>query len=83
MSRILERPSKRVDTYTEDGATVIEVRASGAYDYAAYQTDSQFTLSVEELTEQEAERRQEERFPYSGENCRSTSRISRSAPCCS
>jgi|AntDeeMetagen134_2_1112570.scaffolds.fasta_scaffold00233_9 type IV pilus assembly protein PilQ len=60
-------PIKRVDTYTEDGATVIEVRASGAYDYAAYQTDSQFTLSVEELTEQEAERRQEERFPYSGE----------------
>ena len=60
-------PIKRIDTYTEDGATVIEVRASGSYDYAAYQTDSQFTLSVEELTEQEAERRKEERFPYSGE----------------
>ena len=60
-------PVERVDTYTEDGSTLVEVKASGTYDYAAYQTDSRFTLSVEELTEQEAEERQEERFPYDGE----------------
>ncbi len=60
-------PVERVDTYTEDGRTLVEVRASGTYDYAAYQTNSRFTLSVEELTEQEAEERQEERFPYDGE----------------
>lgn len=60
-------PVKRVDTFTEDGSTVIEIQADGAYDYAAYQTDDKFTLSVEELTEEEAEERKEERFPYSGE----------------
>ena len=60
-------PVERIDTFTEDGRTLVEVTASGTYDYAAYQTDDRFTLSVEELTEQEAEQRQEERFPYDGE----------------
>lgn len=60
-------PVERVDTYREDGRTLVEVRLSGDYDYAAYQTDDRFTLSVEELTEEEAEQRQEERFPYDGE----------------
>lgn len=60
-------PVERVDTYTEDGRTLVEVKASGTYDYAAYQTDSRFTLSVEELTEKQAEERQEKRFPYDGE----------------
>ncbi|PAU79687.1 type IV pilus secretin PilQ [Halovibrio salipaludis] len=60
-------PVDRIDTFTEDGRTLVEVTASGTYDYAAYQTDDRFTLSVEKLTEQEAEQRQEERFPYDGE----------------
>ena len=60
-------PVERIDTFTEDGRTLVEVTASGTYDYAAYQTDDRFTLSVEELTEEEAEQRQEERFPYDGE----------------
>lgn len=60
-------PVTRIDTFQEDGMTVIEVRPEGTYDYVAYQTDNRFTLSVEELTEQEAEQLQEERFPYSGE----------------
>ncbi|MYL27671.1 MULTISPECIES: type IV pilus secretin PilQ family protein [Halomonadaceae] len=60
-------PVERIDTFTEDGRTLVEVTASGTYDYAAYQTDDRFTLSVEKLTEQEAEQRQEERFPYDGE----------------
>ncbi len=60
-------PVERVDAFVEDGSTVIEVRASGTYDVAAYQTDRRFTLSVEELSEAEAEQLEEERFPYSGE----------------
>lgn len=60
-------PVERIDTYTEDGRTLVEVTASGTYDYAAYQTDDRFTLSVEELTQAEADQRQEERFPYDGE----------------
>ncbi|MDX1588538.1 MAG: type IV pilus secretin PilQ [Oleiphilaceae bacterium] len=60
-------PVKRIDTFQEDGMTVIEVRPEGTYDYVAYQTDERFTLSVEELSEEEAEQREEDRFPYSGE----------------
>ncbi|XOZ33378.1 type IV pilus secretin PilQ [Halomonadaceae bacterium KBTZ08] len=60
-------PVEKVDTFTQDGRTLVEVTASGTYDYAAYQADDQFTLSVEELTKEEAEERQEERFPYDGE----------------
>lgn len=60
-------PVERVDAYIEDGNTVFEVRASGTYDFAAYQTDRRFTLSVEELTEAEAADLEEERFPYTGE----------------
>ncbi|TVP54544.1 MAG: type IV pilus secretin PilQ [Halomonadaceae bacterium] len=60
-------PVRRIDTFQEDGMTVIEIRPEGTYDYVAYQTDRRFTLSVEELTEDEAEQRQEQRFPYSGE----------------
>ncbi|MDR9423776.1 MAG: type IV pilus secretin PilQ family protein, partial [Marinobacter sp.] len=60
-------PVTRVDTFTEDGGAVVEIRPEGAYDYIAYQSGSRFTVSVEKLTEEEAESRQEEKFPYSGE----------------
>jgi type IV pilus assembly protein PilQ len=60
-------PVTRVDTFIEDGHAVVEVRPEGAYDYIAYQSGSRFTVSVEKLTEEEAESRQEEKFPYSGE----------------
>ena len=60
-------PVERVDAFVEDGNAVIEIRASGTYDFAAYQTDRRYTLSVEELTEAEAEQLEEDRFPYTGE----------------
>jgi len=60
-------PVTQVDTFTEDGHAVVEIRPEGAYDYIAYQSGSSFTVSVEKLTEKEAESRQEDRFPYSGE----------------
>lgn len=60
-------PVTRIDTYTEDGNAVVEIRPEGNYDYIAYQSGSEFTVSVEKLTEQEAEARREEKFPYTGE----------------
>lgn len=60
-------PVTRIDTFTEDGNAVVEIRPEGNYDYIAYQSGSQFTVSVEKLTEEEAESRREEKFPYTGD----------------
>jgi type IV pilus assembly protein PilQ len=60
-------PVTRIDTFVEDGNAVVEISPEGNYDYIAYQSGSQFTVSVEKLTEQEAESRREEKFPYTGE----------------
>lgn len=60
-------PVTRIDTFVEDGNAVIEIRPEGNYDYIAYQSGREFTVSVEKLTEEEAESRREERFPYTGE----------------
>ncbi|HTN32639.1 MAG TPA: type IV pilus secretin PilQ [Marinobacter sp.] len=60
-------PVNRIDTFVEDGKAVVEIRPEGNYDYIAYQSGREFTVSVEKLTEQEAESRREEKFPYSGD----------------
>ncbi len=60
-------PVSRIDTFVQDGNAVVEIRPEGNYDYIAYQSGSQFTVSVEKLSEEEAESRREEKFPYSGE----------------
>ncbi len=60
-------PVTRVDTFAEDGRAVVEIRPEGAYDYIAYQSGTEFTVSVEQLTEEEAETRREEKFPYTGD----------------
>lgn len=60
-------PVTRVDTFTEGGDAIVEIRPEGAYDYLAFQSGNRFTVSVERLTEEEAEKRREEKFPYTGE----------------
>ena len=60
-------PVTRIDTYVEDGSAVVEIRPEGDYDYIAYQSSREFTVSVEALTQEEAEARREEKFPYTGE----------------
>lgn len=60
-------PVTRIDTFVEDGNAVIEIRPEGDYDYIAYQSGREFTVSVEELSQEEAEIRREEKFPYTGE----------------
>jgi type IV pilus assembly protein PilQ len=60
-------PVNRIDTFVQDGNAIVEIRPEGNYDYIAYQSGNEFTVSVEKLTEQEAEARREEKFPYTGE----------------
>src|SRR5690554_47295 len=60
-------PVTRIDTFVEDGNAVVEIRPEGNYDYIAYQSGREFTVSVEPITEEEAETRREEKFPYTGE----------------
>ena len=60
-------PVKRIDSYIQDGEAVIMIKPSGDYDYLAYQTDNQFTVSVEELTNEEMNQRKKEKFPFTGE----------------
>src|SRR5690606_26475319 len=60
-------PVTRIDTFVEDGSAVVEIRPQGDYDYIAYQSGREFTVSVEALTQEEAEARREEKFPYTGE----------------
>ncbi|MFV8572340.1 type IV pilus secretin PilQ [Marinobacter sp. SBS5] len=60
-------PVTRIDTFVEDGNAVVEIRPEGDYDYIAYQSGREFTVSVEEISQEEAETRREEKFPYTGE----------------
>jgi type IV pilus assembly protein PilQ len=60
-------PVTRIDTFVEDGSAVVEIRPQGDYDYIAYQSGREFTVSVEALSQEEAEARREEKFPYTGE----------------
>ncbi len=60
-------PVNRIDTFVEAGNAIVEIRPEGDYDYIAYQSGNEFTVSVEKLSEQEAETRREQKFPYSGE----------------
>ncbi|WP_228141635.1 type IV pilus secretin PilQ [Marinobacter sp. X15-166B] len=60
-------PVSRIDTFTEGGDAIVEIRPEGNYDYIAYQSGTQFTVSVERLSEEEAETRREQKFPYTGE----------------
>jgi type IV pilus assembly protein PilQ len=60
-------PVQRIDTFIEGGSAVIEIRPEGDYDYIAYQSGNEFTVSVERLSEEEAETRREDKFPYSGD----------------
>ncbi len=60
-------PVTRIDTFMEGDSAVVEIRPEGNYDYIAYQSGTQFTVSVEQLTAEEAESLREEKFPYTGE----------------
>lgn len=60
-------PVQRIDSYIVDGEAVILIKPTGNYDYLAYQTDNQFTVSVEELSKEEVQKRKKDKFPFTGE----------------
>ncbi|EAR10991.1 type IV pilus secretin PilQ [Reinekea blandensis] len=56
-----------ISVYNEDEHALIRLDVDGAYDYLAYQSDRQMIVEVNQLTEDEAEARIKEKFPYTGE----------------
>ncbi|NVK43444.1 MAG: type IV pilus secretin PilQ [Oceanospirillaceae bacterium] len=61
-------PVMFIDSMSSGRNTTILVKPGAApYDYMAYQTGNQLVLDFKPITYAEDKRRQEERFPYSGE----------------
>ena len=60
-------PVQRIDSDVIDGAATIIIKPSGNFDYLAYQTDNQFTVSVEALTVDEVLKRKQDKFPFTGD----------------
>lgn len=59
-------PVQLVDATVDGDSTVLAVKATGEYDYLAYQTDNEYVLSVKPLTQQELEQKRKE-FTYTGD----------------
>lgn len=59
-------PVQIVDAVQQGPHTIVTIAATGNYDYLSYQADKTLTVSVNPLTEQEIEDRQDV-FKYSGE----------------
>ena len=53
-------------TGTGDKASIL-IEPVGQYDYLAYQTDNKLTLSVKPISQEDVERRNADRFAYTGE----------------
>lgn len=59
-------PVQDVDVRPTESGAILSLKASGDYDYLAYQTDSEYVISVKPLTPEEVETRNKE-FAYVGE----------------
>lgn len=60
-------PVKFVSASDQSGQAVVVIEPTGSYDYMAYQTDKRLTVSVKPLTKSEEDKRNQDRFAYSGE----------------
>ena len=60
-------PVQFVNASESNGDVSIVIEPTGIYDYLAYQTDDQLTISVKPVTQEQIEQRNAERFAYSGE----------------
>lgn len=60
-------PVNFISATEKAGGTSIVIESSGDFDYLAYQTDNRMTVSVKPMTKQEKEKRDTERFTYTGE----------------
>ncbi len=59
-------PVSYIEADSERSGALIRVEANGEYDYLAYQTDTEYVLSIKPLTRQELEEKQR-RFAWTGE----------------
>lgn len=59
-------PVSSIDVSSNERGVVFSMKATGEYDYLAYQTDEQYVVSVKPLSEREAEARKNE-FTYVGD----------------
>ena len=59
-------PVDSVDVNTTERGATLTIKTTGDFDYLAYQTDSQYVLSVKPLSRKEAEKRKNE-FTYVGD----------------
>lgn len=60
-------PVSFVNATERAGGTSIVIEPVAPYDYLAYQTDEQLTISVKPVTQAEQERRNADRFAYTGD----------------
>jgi len=59
-------PVDKIEATYEGGDTVLTIKASGEYDYLAYQADNQYVVSVKPLTEDEVEEKKK-KFAFVGD----------------
>ena len=60
-------PVTIVDSLPEGKGTTVFIETEGTYDYLAYQTDNVLVVDFRPVTDDEAERRRKDKFPYDGE----------------
>ncbi len=60
-------PVSVVEATEKNGNTRIVIDASGDFDYMAYQADNRMTISVNPMSKQEKEKRDADRFTYTGD----------------
>ena len=60
-------PVQFVNASESNGNVSIVIEPTGVYDYLAYQTDNKLTISVKPITQEQIEKRNAERFAYTGE----------------
>ena len=60
-------PVSFVSATEKAGNASIVIESAGDFDYLAYQTDGRMTVSVKPMSKQEKEKRDAERFTYTGE----------------
>ena len=57
----------RIDALTEDGNAKLIIHPNSNYEYLAYQADKTFTVSVKEISKAEQDKRNRDKFLYTGE----------------
>ena len=60
-------PVSFVEATEKNGNTRIVIDSSGDFDYMAYQADNRMTISVKPMSKQEKEKRDADRFTYTGD----------------